>query len=265
MAEISQCTAAVVGLAGSSAPAAAALCVLAVLCWARSVRSSPPASGQKPQPGLVETGASRSLPEPTDAQLGLDFEAFQASMERECDLALLQLCGAAVDGQVFRGLADYLAGQAPMHSEPPTFYDRGLQANEDDLEILQSDIEQHCDLALDSMLDLTIDGQCDMVLKMLQDECADPGALEDEMMKGVFDLTGKQGTLSRQAEDDSTDKSLSLCKRGTSDKRQLFQEYQEQLLCGPEVVEQPVRRRSLCDMITQHIHRTYSSYWVLAI
>jgi hypothetical protein len=270
MAEIMQAAAIVIGLAGSAA-AAAALCVLAVLCWTLAVRSSSPAPGKEPKPELVETDVSRrSLPEPTDAQLGFDFEAFQASMERECDLVLSRLCDDAVDGQVLRSLAEDLASQDPMYTEPPSFHDGGsalhfeaFQASEGDFEMFQVDIQQHCNLALEGMLDRAMDGQGDMVLKMLQDECADPSALADETRKGVLDLTGTQGTLSRQVEDHSTEQSRSLRTNGAFDKA--FKEYHEQLLYEPEVVEQPVRLKSLHEMIIQHIHRTYSSYLLLAI
>jgi len=269
MAEIMQAATIVVGLAGSAA-VAAALCVLVVLCWSLSVRSSSPAPGKEPKPELVETDGSRSLPEPTDAQLGLDFEAFQDSIERECDLVLSRLYDDAVDGQVLRSLAEDFASQAPMDKEPPDLHDEcpalhfeAFQASDGDFEIFQADFEQHCDLALEAMLDLAIDGQSDMVLKMLQNECADPSAMEDETMKGVFDLTGTQGTLSRQVEDDSTEQGRSLRTSGAFNKA--FQEYHEQLFCEPELVEPPVRCKSLHEMIIQHIHRTYSSYLLLAI
>jgi len=264
MAEIVQAAAIAVGLAGSAA-AATALCVLVVLCWALDVRSSSPAPGKGPKPESVEIDASRSLPEPADLQPGLDFEAFQASMERECDLVLSRLCDDAVDGQVLRSLAEDLASQASMDKELPILPDGGpalhfeaLQASDGDSEMFQADFEQHCDLTLEAMLGLAIDGQCDMVLKMLQDECADPGALEDYTMKGVFDMTGTQRTLSSgQVEDDSTEQGRSLRTTGAFDKA--LQEYRE-----PEMVEQPVRRKSLYEMIIRHID-TRNSYLLLAI
>lgn len=220
----------------------------------------------------VDAGVFPSSPEPADANLDFDFEAFQAGMERECDLALSRLCDDAVEGQALRSLAEDLAGQALLDEqigcedvdnapagEPPTLNDGdpGLYF-EDDLKTFRAQTEQQFDLALDGMLDLAIDGQCDMVLKNLQDECGSPNALGDETLQDTLDLEEMEGTLSRQAEE-----GRSLC--ADSIFNVALQEYHEQLLSELEMVNQQVPCKSLHEVIVQHIRRACSLYllWVI--
>jgi len=296
MALILQVAANLFGFA-DSAVAAAALCVLVVLFWALSTRRSSSALGKALKMELVDTGAVPSSPEPTDANSGFDFEElqasverecdlalsigfeeFQTSVERECDLALSRLCDDAVETQALRILAEDLAGQAildeqmgregvdnALAGEPPTLHDgdpglyvEAFQASEDDSKTFWAETEQHCDLALEGMLDITIGSQFDMVLKSLEDECRGPSALDDETLHDASDLEEMEGALSRQAEE-----SRSLCADSILD--EALQEYHEQLLSELEVANQQVPCKSLREILAQHFRRAWGLYllWVI--
>jgi hypothetical protein len=274
---IMQIAASLVGFADSAA-VAAALCVLVVLLWALSTRGSSSGPGKELKMELVDAGVLPSSPEQADANLDFGFEAFQASMERECDLALSRLCDDAVESQALRSLAEDLAGQALLDEqmgcedvdnapagEPPTLNDgdpglcfEDFEASKHELTTFRAQTEQHLDLALEGMLDLAIDGQCDMVLKNLENECRSPSALDDETLQDTFDLEEMEGALSRQAEE-----GRSLC--ADSIFNVALQEYHEQLLSELEMVNQQVPCKSLHEIVVQHIRRACSLYllWVI--
>jgi hypothetical protein len=318
MVAILQGMASLTGFAALAA-AAAALSVL-VLCWAFGARGSP--LGRDLKTELVDTDAPPSSPEPPDADLGLDFEAFQSGVERECDLALSRLCDDAVDDQVLRSLAEDLASQAPFDqefdcegvdsaqgfeafqpgterecdprlcddavggrvlrsleddladrapfdqqvacvgvdsapAEDPAALDDGL-CFEDDLKTFGTRIDQHCDLALKGVLDLAIDAQCDMVLKDMEGEREGPIASDDEALEDTLGLEEVEEALSRQAEE-----ARSLC--ADSPLNETLQEYHEQLLHELQMVNQAVPRKSLHELIAQHLRRARSLYllWVI--
>jgi len=231
------------------------------------MRRSSSALGKDLKTELVDAGASPSAPspEPTDAGLGADFEAFQASLERECDLALSRMCDDAVESQAFGSLAEDLASQAlfdgqmgcngvelAQAGEPPTLHD-----GDPWLCFEVSQAEQHCDLALEGMIDLAIDGQSDMVLKKLEDECRVPGAL-DEMLHDTIDLEEMEGALSRQAEE-----IRSLCADSVVDAA--LEEYHNELLSELEMANQRAPCKSLREVIVQHVRRACGLYllWVI--
>jgi hypothetical protein len=287
MAVIMQAAASFIDFTGSGA-AAAALCVLVVLYWAFSARRSSQSLGKELKLELVDTAASSSLPEPTDADLGLDFEGFQASVERECDSVLSRLCDDAVDDQVLRGLAEDFAVPAffdeqlgcegvdgAMAGDPPTLHDgdpgihfSSFQDSKNDLKTFRAEIEQHCDIALEGMLDLAIDSQyCDTVLKQLTAECGGPSAFDDETLEGSFDLDETDVALYRQAEEVLAEQGRTLCADSAFDEafQEYHEEYLEQLFCELEMVSQPLRCISLHEMIVQHIHKACGPYLLWAI
>jgi len=236
----------------------------------------------------VGTDTSSSLPEPTDADLGLEFEAFQASVERECDLVLSRLCDDAIDDQMFGGLAEdfaepalldkqgccagvdiALAGDQPtLHDGDPRSRLNGFQESKDDSMAFRAEIERHCDMALEGMLDLAVESQYrDAVLKRLMDENGGLGEWDDDTLEGSFDLDETGAALERQAEEVHAEHGRALCADGAFDAA--FQEYHEhyleQLFCEPETVSQPLRCTSLHEMIVQHIYRSCGPYllWVI--
>lgn len=282
-----QVAASLIDLTGSAA-AAAALCVLVVTYWAFSARRSSQPLDKELKPELVDTGAFSSLPEPTDVDLDLDFEGFQASVERECDSVLSRLCDGAVDDQVLRGLAEDFAGPAffdeqagcegvdgALAGDPPTLHDgdpgihfNAFQDSKNGLKTFRAEIEQHCDVALEGMLDLAMDSQyCDTVLKQLTDECGGPSALDDETLEGSFDLDETDVALCRQAEEVLAEQGRSLCADSAFDVafQEYHEQYLEQLFCELEMVNQPLRCISLHEMIVQHIHKACGQYLLWAI
>jgi len=260
MVVILQAAAGLLGFAGLATAAAVVLCML-VLDRAFSARGSSPEPGNDLKIEPIDTDALPSPPEPTDADLGVDFEAFQSSVERECDLALSRLRDDAIDGQALRSLAEDLVGvdsaQAvyppALHGGDPRLCFEVLQGIQDGLKTFQAQVEQHRDLALESGLDLAIDGQCDLVLKNIECECGCPSASDDET-----DLEEIEEALSRQA-----DEARSLC--ADSLLNETLQEYHEELLYELEMVDQQVPRKSLHDRIVQHIRRARGLYLLWAI
>lgn len=110
-------------------------------------------------------------------ELDFDFETFQAHVVRRCDLELDALCD-----KVLQDLEDELGG-SPAGAEA-----RRLPTNEEPVPDLEAKVELHCDAALEGMCgnakdanDGALDGMCVAVLKALEDECAEFGALDDSM------------------------------------------------------------------------------------
>jgi len=107
--------------------------------------------------------------------LDFDFEAFLAQVGRRCDLELDALCD-----KVLQHLEDELGG-GPVGAQA-----RRQPAIEEPWLDFEAEAELQCDTPLEGTCgnardanDGALDGMCAAVLKALEDECAEFGALDD--------------------------------------------------------------------------------------
>jgi hypothetical protein len=250
-----QATVAFFGLT-SSAATAAVLCALVVMWWALvlcalgagrqvvgTLQASATAKELKPDPFVDDVptpiiGEQRRVEAvPTDLDLGIDFEAFQAQIRhdfeafqaqvgrrfdlnfqdlgsdfeafqaqigRRCDLELDALCETAMDdysAKVLQDLQDEFGGGpvgAQARCQP-----NGAELRMD-FEAFQANAELHCDSVLEGMRSQgvdAIDGVLDRIyaaaLSDLEDGCRASGALDDDA-QGDYVLEMEE-ELSRQA------------------------------------------------------------------
>jgi hypothetical protein len=156
----SQAAMTLLDLTRSAATEAIMCCSLLVMWWALGVRGAPPALGAQKH---AEAG-------PTDLDLGIDFEAFQAQVGRRCDLQLDALCKSAMDDH---------SAEVPQNLEEEwrrcdLELDALCESTMDDqsAEVLQ-DLEdewRRCDLELDALCESTMDDQSAKVPQDLEDE-----------------------------------------------------------------------------------------------
>jgi hypothetical protein len=199
--------------------------LLLVMWWAFGVHGVPPAPTIEMKPDPFDNEASTSAPRnrgqveagPTDFDLGIDFEAFEAQVGRRCDLELDALCDKVLqdleddfEGTSKRDLDfDFEAFLAQVGRrcdlELDALCDKVLLDLEDELGggpvcaqarrqptieepwlDLEAKVELHCDTPLEGTCsnakdanDWALDDMCAAVLEALEDECAEFGALDD--------------------------------------------------------------------------------------
>jgi len=203
------------GLSGSAA-LEAVLCALVVMWLALSTHlaRTAPAKELKPDPFNDDTPAP--LPKaqghvevgPTDLDLSIDSEAFQAQVGRRCDLELDALCD-----KVLQDLEDEFGGSPASAAVPqsPHGVQRRVEArpaNLDliidlgtcqaqirrDFEIFQAQIGRRCDLTFQGpgvdfeAFQAQIARQCDLELNALCDS-----AIDDQSIKAMQDLEEEFG------------------------------------------------------------------------
>jgi len=145
-----QATLTLLGLTGL-ATTAAVLCALVLMWWAFGTRGAPPVSAKELKPGPFDNDTPTPFPAaqrhveagPTDLDLDIDFETFQAQIRHDFEALQVQI----------RRRCDL------------TFRDLGT-----DFEAFQAQIERQCSLELDALCESAMEDQSAKVLQDLEDE-----------------------------------------------------------------------------------------------